>query len=583
MKCRQIFFVAFFFLFFQIAVDSALGDAQKPDWAIGNSYTFNLNIEASAVFDGGSIDLTCWSDSIPYSVTGMDVKTLTHGSQATHEVYILEYSGGISASGTANITDPIQLNAPVELRNASIDGEVWIRTSDLATVKYYRHITGECWVKPLFVWQYAGPTEIWENEEYDPPTQDIYFPASVGDVWTNYLTIYAFGHTYADLEVFGIPFLIDEDFDDSQDFMFESSTLLQEWMNSCWSYKAYHADSLSDAAETYWYCPESLWFSKFLIQNLVIGDSGLNVEGVEMNLVNYSVTTATPGPTDTPTQAPTSTPTLTPTQPPTLTYTPTQESTATDTPTAILTDTPSATPTHTPTGNPTATPTEPPPPTSTPTLTPTEPTAPTSTPTLTPTEPPFPTSTPTRTPTEIPTESPEPTFSPTSTYTNTPPPTRTPTRTPTDYPTIQSTPSATPYIPTTPSITPTYIFTMVPTTTPEPFTGVRIRLNSTYFTPGDYFDLKVLLGNEGTTRDVDLYVLLEVYGQFWFYPNWTQELDSYPTYLRRGFSLLDILAFEWPDVPDAATGLHFISAVTQRNNFNIIGEYDMIEWGFGPY
>ncbi len=154
------------------------------------------------------------------------------------------------------------------------------------------------------------------------------------------------------------------------------------------------------------------------------------------------------------------------------------------------------------------------------------------------------------------------------------PPTPTYSPAPTETPPDESTP--------TPTHTPTPYYTSPPTFTPEPFTGVKLRLNRLYFVPGDPFDLKVLMGNEGTTTDVDLYVLLEVYGEFWFYPSWGRQMDKYPTYLRKGYHFQDILSFVWPEVSDAVSGIKFISAVAGRNNFDIIGQTSLISWGFGP-
>lgn len=131
------------------------------------------------------------------------------------------------------------------------------------------------------------------------------------------------------------------------------------------------------------------------------------------------------------------------------------------------------------------------PPWPTPTFTPTQP--PTETPTMTPTLTPTPTNSPTATETFTPTWSPTPTASPIFTVT----------ATPTNSPTIPGgTPSATPTI--------------------DPGSGIELDLliSSPQIKSGDIFWLLLSLRNYGIARTVDLYVILEVFGQYYFYPSW---------------------------------------------------------------
>jgi len=43
---------------------------------------------------------------------------------------------------------------------------------------------------------------------------------------------------------------------------------------------------------------------------------------------------------------------------------------------------------------------------------------------------------------------------------------------------------------------------------------------------GDTLRLDLEIHNPGANRVSDVYVLLEVFGEFWFYPDWSQSLDS---------------------------------------------------------
>ncbi len=201
---------------------------------------------------------------------------------------------------------------------------------------------------------------------------------------------------------------------------------------------------------------------------------------------------------------------------------------------------------------------------------------PTFTATLSPT--PSPTASPTRTPTSTltpyPTSTLSPTHSPTYTPTLTPTlsPTHTPSLTPTDSPSWSPTSTAAP----TDTITP------VQTGTPVPLrNGVRLILNDTFFQAGDNFHLHVEIGNDGADVYLDLYVLLEVYGAFWFYPSWLQELDSELHFASYGITPVQILDFIWPDNAGQMNGVIFWSAVFHRGSFDIFGHFDSVEWNFG--
>ena len=196
---------------------------------------------------------------------------------------------------------------------------------------------------------------------------------------------------------------------------------------------------------------------------------------------------------------------------------------------------------------------------------------PSATPTLTPT--PTITSTPTITPTVTPSFTPgPPTMTPTPTKTPLPTMTPTPTKTPTSYP---YTPTETPQLPT---LTPT----ISPTATEELTLGVKLFLNDTFFTPYEDFHLYLKTMNPNQEFTCNLFVVLDVYGQYWFWPDWTQELNYVIFNCPNGTDMINILEFVWPQVQTTMTGLKFWGAMTEVNTFEIIGNFDYVEWGFGP-
>jgi hypothetical protein len=216
--------------------------------------------------------------------------------------------------------------------------------------------------------------------------------------------------------------------------------------------------------------------------------------------------------------------------------------------------------TPTPTASPTA------PPSATPTAAPTA----TATPTTPPTTTPFiePTSTPTMIATSTPTA--EPTA---------PPPTATPSPTPTTPPsaTPPPPPTATPVPPTR---TPT---TLPPTATPTSGTFVELLLNSDYFRQGDVFDLKLRVMSYDPPQTVHQFVLLDVFGEYYFHPGWTQDIDYTVLQLTPGFdTTVGILNFVWPSAPGAVQGLRFWAALLDTSNTNVVSNVAQVTFGYGP-
>ncbi|HPQ41463.1 MAG TPA: hypothetical protein PLV45_13920, partial [bacterium] len=185
----------------------------------------------------------------------------------------------------------------------------------------------------------------------------------------------------------------------------------------------------------------------------------------------------------------------------------------------------------------------------TPTPTPTEPTSPpTNTPT--PTEVP-----PTNTPTTVP-----PTDTPTQV-----PPTDTPTQVPpTDTPTMEP-PTATPTEPAC-----DYLGTELEMSQDEPFRS------------GDQFILTLhVCNNTGSEMvDVPTAVLLGVYGQFWFWDDWTMDFDYVIETYPMDLTSITIFDFTWPTVSGEAMGLEFYSALLTPEFDNIIGEFGYVTFGY---
>jgi hypothetical protein len=216
---------------------------------------------------------------------------------------------------------------------------------------------------------------------------------------------------------------------------------------------------------------------------------------------------------------------------------------------------------------------------------------PTRTPTATPTR------TPTRTPTPTPTQSGVPTHTPTPTRTPTPRPTAPPGSTPTpeptpppgESPTPPPYPSATfpPYPTTTPAFTPPPGETPTPATpapspTAAPLT-ISLELNQKLYHAGDRFLLRLTLSNPGEEVLGDVYVILDVGGNYWFWPSWVAAPGADCDRLLIGAGAqeeLTILDFTWPAGAGSYRGVTFWSAVTEPGGFDLLSNIDFAAFSF---
>ncbi|MBN2056469.1 hypothetical protein JW905_16210 [bacterium] len=153
---------------------------------------------------------------------------------------------------------------------------------------------------------------------------------------------------------------------------------------------------------------------------------------------------------------------------------------------------------------------------------------------------------PTETPTPTPYRSPTPTMTPTVTRTPTPP---SPTITPTTPP---DTPTAVP-----PTISPTTVPTLP---TGGPF--LALQLNQQSFQPGDRFLLELDLENWSATVVCEEYIILDAFGVYFFWPDWSGDLDFLLiTCNAPSHETAIILDFLWPSGAGTAQNLAFWAAL----------------------
>ncbi len=119
--------------------------------------------------------------------------------------------------------------------------------------------------------------------------------------------------------------------------------------------------------------------------------------------------------------------------------------------------------------------------------------------------------------------------------------------------------------------------------TAQAVSGVKLALNKTDFAANDPFVLDAYMTNAGTETavDCDFFVILDVYGTYFFYPAWQEtvtwlDLNELPVMTIK----MNILDFTWPEGDfGTVTDLRFWGALLDSSGA-LFGNYDMITFGY---
>ncbi len=134
----------------------------------------------------------------------------------------------------------------------------------------------------------------------------------------------------------------------------------------------------------------------------------------------------------------------------------------------------------------------------------------------------------------------------------------------------------------TPTPIPTSTLTPTPSPTPVTWRGVNLILPGSPFTGEDSFKLRAQCMGDPDDSDVNLYVILDVYGEYWFHPGWT-EIPQYETIaLNPSRPVMSfVLDFIWPDnIQGSVDGLYFWGAILDQETSDLIGDFDRVEFGY---
>jgi hypothetical protein len=133
-----------------------------------------------------------------------------------------------------------------------------------------------------------------------------------------------------------------------------------------------------------------------------------------------------------------------------------------------------------------------------------------------------------------------------------------------------------------PSFTPVH-GSPTPSPTPCMSMGVTLLMPSDQYRPGDtcYLDAEICNTAAVTLLGYPLFVVLDVYGNYWFAPSWSaleDGLDWYITDFPPGGSTLQVLpVFTWPTGVGSGSGVIFWGALTDPEMTVLIGAFDRVE------
>ncbi len=120
-----------------------------------------------------------------------------------------------------------------------------------------------------------------------------------------------------------------------------------------------------------------------------------------------------------------------------------------------------------------------------------------------------------------------------------------------------------------------------------PGLGVTLSLPSSWFIPDETFSLTAsVCNNTGETlTGYPLFVVLDVFGEYFWGPGWTTTFDNYldelPVWEEGATDLVIIPEFAWPDGAGTASGIRFIACMTDPAITIPYGEIAVAEFGWG--
>ena len=108
-----------------------------------------------------------------------------------------------------------------------------------------------------------------------------------------------------------------------------------------------------------------------------------------------------------------------------------------------------------------------------------------------------------------------------------------------------------------------------------------LNMPSTWFETGDVFGLnRSVINGSNQLASFDEYVILDVFGSYWFAPAWTEVPDFQLMSVNASDADVEkIFHFEWPEVEGDISGIRFWGGIVAPGTSDLI-DYDMAEFGW---
>ncbi len=123
------------------------------------------------------------------------------------------------------------------------------------------------------------------------------------------------------------------------------------------------------------------------------------------------------------------------------------------------------------------------------------------------------------------------------------------------------------------------VHTLVLSNSDEPV--VDLILNDDVYEEGEQFILTFNCYNPNQTMTLDTYIVLDIYGHYYFYPTWTEEIDfQRRTYPSGKLSSFTVLSFQWPSGVGSGGPFTFYGALTYQGTYELVGNYDSVTFSY---
>ncbi|MBN2055573.1 DUF1565 domain-containing protein, partial [bacterium] len=109
---------------------------------------------------------------------------------------------------------------------------------------------------------------------------------------------------------------------------------------------------------------------------------------------------------------------------------------------------------------------------------------------------------------------------------------------------------------------------------------VELYLPARWFAAGDLFLLEAVIGGVEPLAGQPLAVVMDVFGEYYWYPGWTAGFTWETVAVHTGESVYRLLRFNWPGGVGDADGIWFYGALLTSDRSALLGEWDAIRFGW---